>query len=219
MSEKRTFEHKNVTNNNIGNRKGEKKMHDMIFVHKQAGAKKDVVRVSSIAEKENSMNNIPNTTSQKSNLTCEERSSKKAYYKGERSMKKIIMTAITTMLIGIMLMGCSNPFRKDDKHATVSMTTSEGQAYVFQSVNGSNATVSGKELALRTGKIKFNLKTGETAHIVFKCDACGNEQKFDIDNAWSDVISCDCPEKINKEGNAREYAAIEVAYNQEENTK
>ena len=89
------------------------------------------------------MNNIPNTTSQKSNFTCEERTSK-TYYKGERSMKKIIMTAITTMLIGMMLTGCSNPFRKDDKHATVSMTTSDGQSYVFQSVNGSNATVSGK---------------------------------------------------------------------------
>lgn len=50
MSEKRTFEHKNVTNNNIGNRKGEKKMHDMIFVHKRAGAKKDAVRISSIAD-------------------------------------------------------------------------------------------------------------------------------------------------------------------------
>lgn len=218
MSEKRTFEHKNVTNNNIGNRKGEKKMHDMIFVHKQAGAKKDAVRVISIAEKENSMNNIPNNTSQKSNLTCEERTSK-TYYKGEKTMRKIIMTVLTTMLIGMMLTGCSNPFRKDDKHATVSMTTSDGQAYVFQSFNGSNATVSGKELALRTGKINFNLKTGETAHIVFKCDACGNEQEFDIDNAWSDVISCDCPEKIDKDGNAREYSAIEVTYDQEETTK
>ena len=112
MSEKRTFEHKNVTNNNICNRKGEntmnliaavdknwaigkqghllvnipediklfrmetagkaaimgrktyeqieagtfhkregeKQMNDIIFVHKQAGAKKDAVRVSSIAD-------------------------------------------------------------------------------------------------------------------------------------------------------------------------
>ena len=187
-------------------------MNDIIFVHKQAGAKKDAVRVSSIAD-------IPNTTSQKSNFTCEERTSKKAYYKGEKIMRKIIMAVLATMLIGMMLTGCSNPFRKDDKHATVSMTTSDGQSYVFQSVNGSNATVSGKELALRNGKINFNLKTGETAHIVFKCDACGNEQEFDIDNAWSDVISCDCPEKIDKDGNAREYSAIEVTYDQEETTK
>ena len=50
MSEKRTFEHKNVTNNNIYNRKGEKQMNDIIFVHKQAGAKKDAVRVSNNAD-------------------------------------------------------------------------------------------------------------------------------------------------------------------------
>lgn len=134
-------------------------------------------------------------------------------------MKRMLKKIVTMMIMVVALTGCSNPFRKDDKHATVSMTTSDGQSYVFQSVNASNATVSGKELALRNGKINFNLKTGETAHIVFKCDACGNEQKFDIDNAWSDVISCDCPEKIDKDGNAREYSAIEVAYNQEESEK
>ena len=63
------------------------------------------------------------------------------------------------------------------------------------------------------------MKTGETAHIVFKCDACGNEQEFNIDQPWSDIISCDCPEKINKDGNAKEYAAIEIEYNQEEAEK
>ena len=130
--------------------------------------------------------------------------------KGEKIMKRMLKKIVTMMIMVVALTGCSNPFRKDDKHATVSVTTSDGQAYVFQSVNGSNATVSGKELALRNGKININLKTGETAHIVFKCDACGNEQKFDIDNAWADVISCDCPEKIDKDGNAREYSAIEV---------
>ena len=163
------------------------------------------------------MNNIPNTTSQKSNLTCEEKTSKKTYYnKGEKTMRKIIMTVLTTMLIGMMLTGCRNPFRIDDKNATVLMTASDGQAYVFQSVNGSNATVSGRELALKKKhKANLNLKTGETAHITFKCDECGNEQEFDIDQPWADVISCDCPEEINKEGNAREYAAIEVTYNQE----
>lgn len=166
------------------------------------------------------MNNIPNTTSQKRNLTCEERTSKKAYYnKGEKTMRKIIMVVLATMLIGMMLTGCSNPLRKDDKHATVSMTTADGQAYVFQSVNGSNATVSGKELALTNYKVNLNLKTGETVHITFKCDECGNDQEFDIDQPWADVISCDCPEKINKEGNAKEYAAIEVTYDQKETTK
>ena len=50
MSEKKTFENKNVTNNNIDNRKGDKKMNDIIFIHKEAGAKKDAVRVNSSAD-------------------------------------------------------------------------------------------------------------------------------------------------------------------------
>lgn len=76
MSEKRALEHKNA-HNSIANRKGEntmmnkttfrkedeiieagtfhkregeKKMNDIIFVHKQAGAKKDAVRVSNNAD-------------------------------------------------------------------------------------------------------------------------------------------------------------------------
>ena len=158
------------------------------------------------------MNN--HKTSQNSNLTCEEKTSKKAC-KGEKNMKNIIMTVLTTMILGLMLTGC-DAFRQDGKNATVSVTTSSGQSYVYQSVNGSSSTLSGKELALKDYKLKLNLKTGETAHIVFKCEACGNEQEFDIDNAWADVISCDCPEKLDKDGNAREYAAIEVTYNQEE---
>lgn len=197
-----------------------RKENDIIFVHKEEGAKKDAVRVSSSVDtvnyqnlmprKENSMNKIPNRTSQNSNLTCEERTTSKN--KGGKTMRRVIMAVLATMLMGMMLTGCSNPFRTDDAHATVSVTTSDGQAHVFQSVNGTNATVSGKELALRERKTNFNLKTGETAHIVFKCDACGNEQEFDINQPWSDVISCDCPEEIDEDGNAREYSAIEVTY-------
>ena len=136
-----------------------------------------------------------------------------------RKIKKMMVTVVTMMAIAMSLTGCGNLFREDDKHATVSVTTSDGQAYVFQSVNGSNSTLSGKEKALLKCKFNLNLKTGETAHIVFKCDECGNEQEFDIDKAWSDVIGCDCPEKIDKDGNAREYSAIEVTYDQEETTK
>lgn len=76
MSEKRTFKHKNVTDNNnnrkgentmmdkttfrkedeiieagtFHKREGEKKMNDIIFVHKRAGAKKDAVRVNSATD-------------------------------------------------------------------------------------------------------------------------------------------------------------------------
>ena len=90
-----------------------------------------------------------------------------------RKIKKMMVTVVTMMAIAMSLTGCGNLFREDDKHATVSVTTSDGQAYVFQSVNGSNCTVSGKEKALRECKFNLNLKTGETAHIVLKCEACG----------------------------------------------
>ena len=102
-------------------------------------------------------------------------------------------------MTGVMLTGCFNPCRTDDVHATVSITTSDGRANIFQSVNSSGLLISGKEFALSgVHKYNLNLKTGETAHITFQCDACGNKQEFDIDKAWSDVISCDCPKKWTK---------------------
>lgn len=133
-----------------------------------------------------------------------------------RKIKKMMVTVVTMMAIAMSLTGCENPFREDDKHATVSVTTSDGQAYVFQSVNASNSVVSGKENALRYHKFNLNLKTGETAHIVFKCDTCGNNQEFEVSKPWADVIFCDCPEEIDENNNAREYAAIEVSYNKKE---
>ena len=133
-----------------------------------------------------------------------------------RKIKKMMVTVVTMMAIAMSLTGCGNLFRTDDKHATVSVTTSDGQAYVFQSVNGSNCTVSGKEDALQHHKFNLNLKTGETAYIVFKCDTCGNNQEFEVSKPWADVIFCDCPEEIDENNNAREYAAIEVSYNQKE---
>ncbi len=133
-----------------------------------------------------------------------------------RKIKKMMVTVVTMMAIAMSLTGCGNPFRKDDKHATVSVTTSDGQAYVFQSVNSSNSVVSGKENALRHYKFNLNLKTDETAHIVFKCDTCGNNQEFEVSKPWADVIFCDCPEEIDENNNAREYAAIEVSYQKED---
>lgn len=133
-----------------------------------------------------------------------------------RKIKKMMVTVVTMMAIAMSLTGCGNLFREDDKHATVSVTTSDGQAYVFQSVNGSNSVVSGKENALRYYKFNLNLKTDETAHIVFKCDTCGNNQEFEVSKPWADVIFCDCPEEIDENNNAREYAAIEVSYQKED---
>ncbi len=60
-------------------------------------------------------------------------------------MKKMIMLVVTIMVMAVALTGCNNPFRKDDRAGEVSITTSDGRAYVFQSVNGSNATISGRD--------------------------------------------------------------------------
>lgn len=138
--------------------------------------------------------------------------------KGEKIMKKVIMTSVTIMIMVVALTGCSNPLREDKNHATVSVTISDGRSSVWQSVNGTNTSRSGKKWALEN-KSEIIIATGETAHITFKCDACGNEQEFDIDTPWADIISCDCPEKIDKKGNAKEYTAIEVLYYNQEDAK
>lgn len=52
MNKKTTFrkEDEIIEAGTFHKREGEKQMNDIIFVHKQAGAKKDAVRVSSIAD-------------------------------------------------------------------------------------------------------------------------------------------------------------------------
>mgnify|MGYP004516514097 FL=1 len=131
--------------------------------------------------------------------------------KGEKAMKKNIMVVLMALIVMMNLTGCGNMFRKDKEHATLSVTTSDGKSYIGQTVNGSNATVTGKTLALEH-KSKIRLKKGETAHIIFTCDACGDKQEFDIDQPGSEVIHCKCPEDIDENGNAKEYSAIVISY-------
>ena len=151
------------------------------------------------------------------NKTLESKNKINSKRKGEYIMEKTTFrkedAVIATIILAITtLSGCaSNIFRTDNLHATVTITTSYGETYVDQSVNGSNSSWSGKKIALAE-KLKVNLKKGNTAHITFKCDTCGNEQEFDVDQPWSGVLSCDCPEKMNKDGNIKEYSAIEVKY-------
>ena len=135
--------------------------------------------------------------------------------KGEKAMKKNIMVTVLMALIVMNLTGC-NLIRQDKEHATLSVTTSDGKSYVGQTVNGSNATVSGKTLALEH-KSKLRLKDGQTAHIIFTCEACGDKQEFDIDRPWSEVLHCKCPEDIDENGNAKEYSAIVISYEENEN--
>ena len=126
-------------------------------------------------------------------------------------MKKIRIMMVTVVLMCVVLTGCSNPLKTDNTHATVTLTTSTGEAYVWRSVNGAGMNHSGQEIALHH-KTEIVLKENETAKITFKCDACGNEQEYEVSEAWAQVLSCDCPEKIDDEGNAKEYTSISVTF-------
>lgn len=126
-------------------------------------------------------------------------------------IKKIIIIVIAIFVL--ILVGCTS-FKEDKNHADVTIVTSAGDAYLFQSCNGSNSTHSGRDIAL-ANQSKLSLKQGETATITFKCSACGKEESYKIEEPWAGVISCDCPEKIDSEGNAKEYVAISISYQQE----
>ena len=123
-------------------------------------------------------------------------------------MKKFCMMMIVAILMCFILTGC---LRQDRSHASVAVKLSSGGAGVFESYNGAGMTMSGQQLAVYHA-VKCTLKDGETAEVTFKCNACGNNQKYEIDAPWAEVLSCDCPEKIDENGNAKEYVAIKIRY-------
>ena len=125
---------------------------------------------------------------------------------------KTAIAVIMTIIIGCFaLTSCGDALKKDDNHATVSITASNGGSFVGKSFNGAGYNWSGKDIALRN-KMQISLKRGDTAHVVFKCDACNDVQEYDIDAAWADVLSCDCSESIDEAGNAKEYYAISISF-------
>ena len=129
-------------------------------------------------------------------------------------MKKICIMMVTVILcVAVALTGCI--FKEDDTHATVSLTTSTGQSFIGQSFNGAGMSWSGQKAALHN-KFEITLQNGETATLTFKCDACGNEQTYDVTEAFSEMLHCDCPEEISESGNAREYFAICISFKDEE---
>ena len=130
--------------------------------------------------------------------------------KGEYFMKKIGMMIVTVVLMCVALTGCSS-LKQDETHAIVTLKTSTGQAYVGRSFNGAGMNLSGQDAALRY-KSEVVLKKGEKAVVTFKCDACGNEQEYEVHEPWAETLSCDCPEKIDKKGNAKEYTAISISF-------
>lgn len=129
-------------------------------------------------------------------------------------MKKICIMMVTVILMCVALTGC-NSFKQDDTHAIVSLTTSTGQSFIGQSFNGAGMTWSGQKAALHY-KSELTLLNGETATLTFKCDACGNEQTYEVTEAFSEMLHCDCPEEIDENGNAREYFAICISFKDEE---
>lgn len=136
------------------------------------------------------------------------------FRKGNNTMKKICIMMVSVILMFVVLTGCQG-FKKDETHATVSLTTSTGQALVGQSFNGAGLNWSGQKIALNY-KSELTLLNDETATLTFKCDACGNEQTYVVTEAFSETLHCDCPEEIDENGNAREYFAICISFKDEE---
>ncbi len=128
-------------------------------------------------------------------------------------MKKIGTMVVVLILMALAFTGCS--IKRDRVHATVTLTISDGKADVWRSVNGAGLNRTGKDLALQN-KTEIVLNEGETANITFNCEACGCKQEYNINEAWADVLSCDCPEKIDQNGNAKEYTAISISFKPKE---
>ena len=126
-------------------------------------------------------------------------------------MKKISIMLVTVVIMAIALTGCGESLKQDNNHAKVSWTTTSGQVANTRSFNGAGLTMSGQDIALRNNA-EFVLKKGDKLHISFECEACGDAQEFDIEEAWAKTISCKCPEKIDKNGNTKEYYAASVRF-------
>ena len=123
-------------------------------------------------------------------------------------MKKTFIFCIIMVVFTFILTGCRSV---DDFHATVSLSTSDGWSSVVQSFNSSNATVSGKELAIKN-RANITLKEGETFHFHFYCEECGFDFEADYDIPFAEVIHCDCPEEGDENGSVCEYYAFALSY-------
>lgn len=124
-------------------------------------------------------------------------------------MKKTVMMLISVVFATMLLAGCTNPFKQDNNYAKVSLTTSNGFAANLRSYNGSGKDISGSEFAFKC-QSRAKLKKGDVLYLSFKCDACGDKQEFEIHEPWAQTLSCQCPEEMDKEGNAREYFSLSV---------
>ena len=131
--------------------------------------------------------------------------------KGVNNMKKISIMLVTVVIMAMALTGCGESFKLDENHAKVSWTASNGWASTTRSFNGAGMSLSGQDIALKN-KADLTVKKGDKVHLTFECDACGDVQEFDIEEAWAKTLSCKCPEKIDENGNAKEYYAASVSF-------
>ena len=122
-------------------------------------------------------------------------------------MKKLMASFVAMALLVVSLSGC-NSIMEDKIPATAEITTSEGDAYVVNSVNGTNKNVSGATYAVTYAPFLLSLTDGESATIYFYCPACGHEENDTISAPFAKLYKCECPEKMGKNGAAREYICI-----------
>lgn len=117
---------------------------------------------------------------------------------------------LTLIILSMLISGCSiTTFFKEDKNPAIAeITTTGGCAYVVHSVNGSNKTISGSTYAITHAPVFLGLDNGEEATIHFVCHSCGYEVEDTIIAPFAKLYSCDCPEAIGENGNAREYISI-----------
>ncbi len=123
-------------------------------------------------------------------------------------MGKKIAFVLLLVVLGMSLTGCQNFWHSDISHAIVTVVSSSGEASVFESYNG-NGSWSGKQFALRDCPT-FSLEEGSTFTLTFHCDACGYEQELSIDGPYAEMLSCECPEEGDEEGNEKEYFCVRV---------
>ena len=130
-------------------------------------------------------------------------------------MKKFAMIFVAIAIV-ISMSGCKlSIFKVDDVPATAEITTTEGDAYVVNSVNGANKTVSGASYAVSHAPVSLHLADGEKATIHFVCSACGYEVEDTIIAPFAKLYHCECPEKIDENGNACEYISITASTKEE----
>ena len=124
-------------------------------------------------------------------------------------MKEMIeILAWVALVMFVVVVGVCQFLNADEKHATVTISAG-GEVEFMESVNGTTSIHSGEEIALRN-VCKVTMAEGESIQLGFYCPACRNEQQEIIDYPCLKIVHCDCPEKGDENGEAKEYFALKV---------